>query len=600
MSSIPQIIHYCWIGSAEKPASVLYCIDSWKKFCPDYEIREWNETNYDFGKNPYMKQAYEAKKWGFVPDYARLDIIYQYGGIYLDTDVELIRSLDDLLNSDSFFGFEDTGEGDFFVACGLGFGAKPHNELIKKLRDYYDTITFINKDGSLNLLPAPRHNATVFKNYGVKMNNIFQNHEGNIFYPSEYFCPKVFKTGKTVITKRTHSIHHFSASWMDEKVRKEIEHNQKICNRFGDRLGHLILVIESVWKKYGLLGSMKKVLIAIYEKWISYRPLLTSILKSKISRRYADDKLVLFDTALFSDNCGDQIIMENCMLQLTGLFDMNKAQHISTHIVPENQDIQGKVKIVCGTNLLSCTMRKYGLWKLPKDLSNYCDITLMGVGFDSYNKKSDLYTRLLLKHMLSLKGYHSVRDSFSKECLEKMGIRNVLNTGCPTMWKLTENHCKEIPHGKAENVVCTITDYSRDPDNDKAMLEILLANYKKVYLWLQGSLDMEYLKELGYDNRVTLIPSLLSEYDKVLNQADLDYVGTRLHAGIRALAFSHRAIVISVDNRAECISKDTGLTIISREEVTACLEEKIQSEFETVIHLPEENIKKWKNQFKEN
>lgn len=600
MSSIPKIIHYCWIGSAEKPASVLYCIDSWKKFCPDYEIREWNETNYDFGKNLYMKQAYEAKKWGFVPDYARLDIIYQYGGIYLDTDVELIRSLDDLLNSDSFFGFEDTGEGDFFVACGLSFGAKPHNELIKKLRDYYDTITFINKDGSLNLLPAPRHNATVFKNYGVKMDNVFQNHEGNMFYPSEYFCPKVFKTGKTVITKRTHSIHHFSASWMDEKVRKEIEHNQKICNRFGDRLGHLILVIESVWKKYGLLASMKKVLIAIYEKWISYRPLLTSILKSKISRRYADDKLVLFDTALFSDNCGDQIIMENCMLQLTGLFDMNKAKHISTHIVPENQDIHGKVKIVCGTNLLSCTMRKYGLWKLPKDLSNYCDITLMGVGFDSYNKKSDLYTRLLLKHMLSSKGYHSVRDSFSKECLEKMGIRNVLNTGCPTMWKLTENHCKKIPHGKAENVVCTITDYARDLDNDKAMLEILLANYKKVYLWLQGSLDIEYLKELGYDNRVKLIPSLLSEYDKVLNQADLDYVGTRLHAGIRALAFSHRAIVISVDNRAECISKDTGLTIISREEVTACLEEKIQSEFETVIHLPEENIKKWKNQFKEN
>lgn len=109
MESIPKIIHYCWIGKSEKPESVEYCIESWKKYCPDYKIIEWNENNYDFIKNEYMKEAYDSKKWGFVPDYARLDIIYNYGGIYLDTDVEIIKSFDALLNQEAFIGFECTG-----------------------------------------------------------------------------------------------------------------------------------------------------------------------------------------------------------------------------------------------------------------------------------------------------------------------------------------------------------------------------------------------------------------------------------------------------------------------------------------------------------
>ena len=104
--SIPKIIHYCWVGNSEKPKSVLKCIESWKKFCPGYEIKEWNESNYDFSKNEYMRQAYEAKKWGFVPDYARLDIIYNYGGIYLDTDVEIIKPFPKIVDGNGFMGFE--------------------------------------------------------------------------------------------------------------------------------------------------------------------------------------------------------------------------------------------------------------------------------------------------------------------------------------------------------------------------------------------------------------------------------------------------------------------------------------------------------------
>lgn len=597
---IPKIIHYCWVGNNPKPKSVLYCIESWKKFCPDYEIREWNETNYDFSKNNYMKQAYKAKKWGFVPDYARLDIIYNYGGIYLDTDVELIKSLDDLLENKSFFGFEDTGEGEYYIACGLGFGSVKNNELIKRLRDYYDSINFINEDGSLNLLPAPRHNCLVFKSYGILMNNLLQNYNGNIFYPSDYFCPKIFKSGKTTITKCTISIHHFSASWMDEAIRKEMEHNQKVCNLLGNRVGRVFLIMESGWRKYGFIRGLKRLIIHFYEDLIDYIPLIICIIKKKFSSERKINNIVLFDTALYTKNCGDQIIMENCIKQLSDLIDVSNATHLSTHKVPgKESNIKQKLKILCGTNILSCKMRGYGLWKLPKDLSGYDNILLMGVGFDSYKTKSDLYTRLLFKYMFSKNGYHSVRDSFSKECLEKMGIKNVLNTGCPTMWGFTENFCKKIPNNKAKNVICTITDYLQDDTNDKIMFDILLSNYDRVYLWLQGDSDLEYLKKLGYESRVEIIPSSLEEYDQILNETDLDYVGTRLHAGIRALSFLHRTIIISIDNRAECISKDTFLPIIKRDKVKNELENKINSVFKTDIRLPFENIDLWKSQFKD-
>lgn len=596
--TIPKIIHYCWVGGNPKPESVLYCIESWKRNCPDYEIREWNESNYDFTKNEYMRQAYEAKKWGFVPDYARLDIIYEYGGIYLDTDVEIVRNFDELLSQDSFFGFEDTGEGTFFIACGLGFGAKKHNPLIKKLRDYYDQVSFFNADGSLNLTPAPRHNSAIFKEYGVVMNNILQVINGNVFYPSEYFCPKIFKTGKTKITKKTFSIHHFSASWMDDLVRKDIAHTQAICSRFGEKTGRFILFAESVWTKYGFLGSIKRLLIQMYEVGYAYWPIISAFAKHLASSTSHVNKVVLFDTGLQSQNMGDHIIMENCEKHLQTVINTTEAVHISTHALPENTvPCQGAPKILCGTNILSCRMMHYGLWKLPRNLENYNNIILMGVGFDSYNRKSDLYTRLLLKLILSKKGLHSVRDSFSESALKSIGIKNVVNTACPTMWDLTPEHCSRIPTSKASQVVCTITDYSQDEANDKAMLDILLKSYQKVYLWLQGQNDLDYIRSMGYADKLELIGSSLEAYDAVLRQKDLDYVGTRLHAGIRALSTGHRSLIISIDNRAECISADTGLPVLKRDAVSSGLESRLIDKIETKIQLPWENISRWKSQF---
>jgi polysaccharide pyruvyl transferase WcaK-like protein len=188
----------------------------------------------------------------------------------------------------------------------------------------------------------------------------------------------------------------------------------------------------------------------------------------------------------------------------------------------------------------------------------------MGVGFDSNDTGWDRYSKRLIRYMLSRKGLHSVRDSFSEKKLKSMGIKNVLNTGCPTMWNLTPEHCAAIPKSKAKNVMCTLTDYCRDEQNDKAMLDILLANYETVYLWLQGSEDLAYIRQLGYEDKLVLVESTLKDYDAVLAQDDLDYVGTRLHAGIRALSKGHRSLIISIDNRAACISADTGLPIVKR------------------------------------
>lgn len=597
MSVIPKIIHYCWVGHNPKPPSVLHCIESWKRCCPDYEIREWNESNYDFSKNEYMRQAYETEKWGFVPDYARLDIVYEHGGIYLDTDVEMVRSFDELLHHEGFFGFEDTGENSYFVACGLGFGAVRHNPLLKALRDYYDTVSFRNPDGSLNLTPAPRHNTPLFAQMGVVMNNLYQEWEGNAFYPSEYFCPKIFKTGNCKVTERTFSIHHFSASWMDEAVLKEISHNRKIKRIFGETLGSYVLYGESAWKKYGIFGIPKRMLIRLYE-WL-YRawPLCRARLSKPFRKKGRG--VLLFDTAMGTANAGDHIIMENCLRHLQDLTGIENALHISTHTLPEHcKEIVGKHKIVCGTNILSGTMGQYGLWKLPRDLRNYWGITLMGVGFDSNSPHADRYSKRLLRYMLSKQGFHSVRDSFSEKKLKAMGIPNVLNTGCPTMWGLTAEHCAAIPTQKASNVVCTLTDYNRDPQNDRAMLDILLANYRTVHLWLQGRDDLRYVQELGYENKLHLISGTLAEFDAVLAQKDLDYVGTRLHAGIRALSKGHRSLIISIDNRAECIGADTGLPILPREDIPSALQSRLRGQIETVIRMPWETIAKWKAQFR--
>lgn len=222
---IPKKIHYCWIGGNPLTPLAKKCIASWKTFCPDYEIICWNESNYDFTKHPYMKQALEAKKWGFVPDYARLDIIYQYGGIYLDTDVEIIRSWDELLNEEAFCGHES----DSTIALGLGFGSVAGNPMILEMRNEYDKISFVKADGTFNLTPSPYYQTHFFLQRNIILNNSIQKIQGMVIYPKEYFCPVDPQTRKIKLTTQTFSIHHYASSWFPKhlllirKTRKILE-----------------------------------------------------------------------------------------------------------------------------------------------------------------------------------------------------------------------------------------------------------------------------------------------------------------------------------------------------------------------------------------
>lgn len=213
---IPKVIHYCWFGGNPIPDKYKVWMESWHKFCPDYEIKEWNETNYDITKNKYMMQAYEKKKWGFVPDYARLDIIYNYGGIYLDTDVELVASFDELLYQKGFAGFER----EQFVNLGSGFGAIPRLSIIKEMLDYYVDKQFVNEDGSLNMIASPRLQTDVLLKHGLKKNGEYQIVDDLTIFPEKMFNGKSERLRRIRLKPYTKSIHHYDASWVSEEEKR--------------------------------------------------------------------------------------------------------------------------------------------------------------------------------------------------------------------------------------------------------------------------------------------------------------------------------------------------------------------------------------------
>ena len=208
---IPKIIHYCWFGGNPLPGLAQKCIASWKKFCPDYEIKEWNESNYDVRKIQYIAQAYDAKKYAFVSDYARFDILYEYGGVYLDTDVELIKSLDEIIKQGAFCGIERPGS----INAGLGIGSYAGNPIFREILDSYQSAKFINTDGTYNLKTVVVRVSDIFKKYGFSDKEEIQEVAGFTIYPAEYFCPKDLLSWETNLTENTYSIHHFSASWLD-------------------------------------------------------------------------------------------------------------------------------------------------------------------------------------------------------------------------------------------------------------------------------------------------------------------------------------------------------------------------------------------------
>lgn len=218
---IPKVIHYCWFGGKPLPPLAEKCIASWKKYLPDYEIKRWDESNFDVNIIPYTKQAYEAKKYAFVSDYARFWILYNYGGIYFDTDVEVIKPLEDIIAAGPFMGCENPSNGgdpeDLRVAAGLGMGVSRHLPIIKEFLDQYSLLQFKRKDGSFNQLTVVSYVTNCLCKYNLKNTPEIQKVAGMFIYSDEYFCPLNYQTGILNITDKTVTIHHYTASWKTSK-----------------------------------------------------------------------------------------------------------------------------------------------------------------------------------------------------------------------------------------------------------------------------------------------------------------------------------------------------------------------------------------------
>ena len=212
---IPKIIHYCWFGRGEKPDSVKKCIASWRRFCPDFEIREWNEDNCDCRTVPFMAEAYAAKKYAFVSDVIRLIVLEQYGGMYFDTDVEVVRDITPLLVGEGFIGFENDG----FVNSGQVIAAVSHHPVIQAMIEEYKKLHFTNADGTTNAVGCPHLNTDVMERFGLVPNGREQVVAGIHVYPADFFNPLDSATGKLMKTENTYSIHWYSMSWLPKRVR---------------------------------------------------------------------------------------------------------------------------------------------------------------------------------------------------------------------------------------------------------------------------------------------------------------------------------------------------------------------------------------------
>lgn len=210
---IPKVIHYCWFGGKEMPVQFLKYIESWKKYCPDYEIKIWNEETFDINSNQYVKEAYENKKYAFVTDYVRLFVLYNYGGIYMDTDVELIKPIDDFLKNKAFLGFESMN----YIQTAI-MASESKLPIIATLLDYYNDRHFINDDGVCDTTTNVKIITNILLQYGLKLDNKLQNVGDITLYPSDYFCPIDWRTKKKQITNNTYAIHWFAGSWLPPKT----------------------------------------------------------------------------------------------------------------------------------------------------------------------------------------------------------------------------------------------------------------------------------------------------------------------------------------------------------------------------------------------
>ncbi|MDR0920547.1 MAG: hypothetical protein LBM93_15075 [Oscillospiraceae bacterium] len=245
---IPKIIHYCWFGHNKIPPLQQECIKSWGEFCPEYEMRLWNEETYDLSTVPiYVKQAYEAKKYAFVSDYVRLDVVYKFGGFYLDTDVELLKSIDIFSKYKSIFAFETYN----LINTGLIFGSISNDADVKSLLDIYNNIIFKYEDNSFNMTACPYYHTDYFRTKKIQINNTLQFLSEVLFLPSDFFSPlcETYTESGTkeltlfALTDNTYGIHRYECSWFDKEQYNDYYYAKKASKAINDRL-------LSDWRKF--------------------------------------------------------------------------------------------------------------------------------------------------------------------------------------------------------------------------------------------------------------------------------------------------------------------------------------------------------------
>lgn len=263
---IPKIIHYCWFGRNPLPEMALKCIESWKRYCPDYKIIEWNEDNFDVDALRYTKEAYECKKYAFVSDVARLKALYEVGGIYMDTDMELIKSIDNLLQYDLFLGFETDKQ----IAFGICGSAKK-TSFIEKMYDYYIDKSFILNNKFLNTTTIVTIATSFLSKMGLQLNGKLQKINNNIVFPIDYFYTKNVLTKELVITNNSYGIHHYDASWLteEEKLFQSIKAN--LIKKFGINTGKFIYYIYFILKNIEKNGISKTIKLVVHKYKNKYK-----------------------------------------------------------------------------------------------------------------------------------------------------------------------------------------------------------------------------------------------------------------------------------------------------------------------------------------
>jgi polysaccharide pyruvyl transferase WcaK-like protein len=311
----------------------------------------------------------------------------------------------------------------------------------------------------------------------------------------------------------------------------------------------------------------------------------------------------VIDTSVNNYNLGNLIIMDSINNILDEIFSKDFIFKIQASESQGKTAVRNLLKsnlvFFGGTNALTSNINqeKYIGFSL-NNLLRFNSLILLGVGWWQYQNKPNSYSRFFLRRLLDDSKLHSVRDSYTESMLRSIGINNVLNTSCPTTWDLNENHCKNIPSLRSDGVIFTLTDYNKHPKYDFNFIQILQSSYSKIFFWPQGEGDINYLSSLNVDegNKIIILPPNLRSFNSLLKNYELDYIGTRLHAGIRALQYKKRSLILSIDNRSTEIANDININICPRSDAEG-IKFFIENKIDMNIKIRKSQIEIWKNQF---